>query len=220
MSMERGSSTSNPIIGFIIGCACLAGGWYVTERIGKPARAQAAASATWPATDGKITHSELKRDDRRDKKAMYSMDVRYDYVLDGRTLEGNRVWFGDQFSTTDSSAFREAVNRYPVGTAVRVHYDPAEPGVSALEPGPTWSASIWYLVGIGLMVFGGLALLTSGGFLVIILAMLFGAFGSSDGSHGGDNNPSRDFGRAPLPSADRRKPGQSPDDHDDGIEIV
>jgi len=216
--MER--EPSNPIIGFIIGCACLAGGWYVTERIGKPARAQAAASTTWPATDGKITHSELEREEQggNDKKTLFSKDVRYDYVLDGRTLEGNRIWFGDHFSTSDPSAFREAVNRYPVGTAVRVHYDPAEPGVSVLEPGPTWSASLWYLVGIGLMVFGALVLVSSAGFLVIIIAALLGAFGSSDGAD--DNNPSRDFGRAPLSSAGRHKPEQSPDDHDDGIEIV
>lgn len=215
--MERGSS--NPIIGFILGCACFAGGWYVTERVGKPARAQAAASATWPATDGTITHSELNREEQGGKeKTLFSMDVRYDYVLDGRTLEGTRVWFGDGYSTSDETAFREAVNRYPAGKDVRVHYDPAEPGVSVLEPGPTWSASIWYLVGIGLMVFGGLALVSSGGFLIVIIAAFAGAFGSGDGSDTG--NPSSDFGRAPLQPADRRKAGQSPDDHDDGIEIV
>jgi hypothetical protein len=55
--MERGPS--NPIIGIILGCLCLGGGYYVYEHVGKPMRARAAASATWPTTDGQITRSML-----------------------------------------------------------------------------------------------------------------------------------------------------------------
>ncbi len=211
--MDHGPS--NPIIGTILGLACLAGGFALWQYVGKPMRARAAASVKWPVTDGEITRSQLNREEpKRDKKAMFSMTVAYAYTLDGKNLEGHRVWFGDHFSTSDPDHFQAAVKRYPVGTAVKVFYDPADPSDSVLEPGSNWSASIWYLVGIGLMVFGATALASSALVIMILGAALASAVG-------GSRERESDFDR-PKPMTLDRTDSRPRSDHDDddGIEIV
>jgi hypothetical protein len=61
-----------------------------------------------------------------------------------------------------SDAQREA-DRYPVGAAVTVHYDPADPGRAVLVPGVGWSDLTTRLLLAGLLalfalIFGVVAL--------------------------------------------------------------
>ena len=219
---------AGPILGLVVGGAMLVGGFFLTSRIGKPMREQAAASTSWPTTDGRITASRVERVKRAGEgNATYTADITYEYSLDGRGFEGDRVWFGDNYSASDASAFRAAVARYPVGTAVKVHYDPAEPSESVLEPGPTWSGSMLYFIGLGLMAIGGIILVSAAGTLLLVTAALAAAVGgllggrrdSRDDFGPKADDAARDFERpAPRPLSGRF-PVDPPAD-DDGIEIV
>ena len=218
---------AGPIAGLVIGGLMLVGGYFLTYRVGKPIRDKAAASIAWPATDGRITGSKVERVKRGGEgKATYTADITYEYALDGRTFEGDRVWFGDDYSASDASAFRAAVGRYPVGSAVKVHYDPAEPAESVLEPGPTWSGSALYFIGLGLMTLGGIIALSSAGTLLLVTLALAAAVGGVLGGRRDSrddfgprwDDPARDFER-PTPRPLGGHPGSERAD-DDGIEIV
>lgn len=221
------SRRAGSIVGLVVVGLMLVGGYFLTYRIGKPLRDRAAASAAWPATEGRIIASRVARIKQRGGgKETYTADITYEYSLDGRTFEGERVWFGDDYSASDASAFRAAVGRYPVGSAVKVHYDPAEPSESVLEPGPTWSGSVLYFVGLGLMTLGGLVALSAAGDLLLVTLALAAAVGglmggrrhSKDGFGPRQDDPDRDFERpAPRPLGGRPD-SERPDD--DGIKIV
>jgi hypothetical protein len=218
---------SGPITGLVIGGLLLVGGFFLTYRVGKPIRDQAAASTSWPVTDGRITASRVERVKQGgDGKATYTADITYEYALDGRTFEGDRVWFGDDYSASDASAFRAAVGRYPVGQAVKVHYDPAEPAESVLEPGTTWSGSALYFIGLGLMTLGGIIAVSAAGTLLLVTLALAAAVGSLLGGRRDSrdefgpraDDPARDFER-PTPRPLGGRPDSERDD-DDGIQII
>lgn len=217
---------AGPVAGLIIGGLMLVGGSFLTYRVGKPIRDRAAASTTWPTTDGRITGSKVERVKQGgDRKATFTADITYEYTLDGRTFEGDRVWFGDDYSASDASAFRAAVGRYPVGKAVKVHYDPAEPAESVLEPGPTWSGSTLYFIGLGLMTLGGILALSAAGTLLLVTLALAAAVG---GVMGRRRDSQADFGPSADTSNDFQRAGPRPlggspssaRADDDGIEIV
>ncbi len=91
-----------------------------------------------------------------------------------------------------------------MGKPVQVHYDPAEPAESVLEPGPTWSGSALYFIGLGLMTLGGL---------------LGGRRDATPGFPPVDEEPMRSFDR-PLPRPLGGRPSRESPADDDGIEIV
>lgn len=196
-------TASGPVAGLVAGALLTAGGFFMAFSIGKPIRDQAAASVTWPTTEGRITRAQLERSISKGK-TMYSADIAYDYQLDGKPFEGGRVWMGNGSSSSDPTPFRRAVERYPAGTAVRVHYDPADPAESVLEPGVTWASSFLYFFGLGVLAVGGMILLSALVPLLLVAAALAGFFAPK-----GDD-AMRDFDRPVPPSTD-------PDD--DGITI-
>lgn len=159
---------SGPIAAIVIGALLVAGGWFTAFSLGKPLRDRAAASINWPTTEGRITRSQLERS-KKEGRTMYSADVAYEYVLDGKTFGGDRVWFGDNARSSDPTAWKRAVERYPMGSGVQVHYDPDDPQESVLEPGLTWAGSVIYLVGLGILALGGLIVLSA--MLPLLLAI-------------------------------------------------
>lgn len=213
-----------PIVGLVLGAVLTAVGYGVTFWLGKPLREQAVASQAWPATDGRITRSVLE-ESRKDGTTHRSADIGYEYHLDGRTLAGSRVWIGDGYSSSPGNEFRAAVKRYPVGRQVRVHYDPQDPDESVLEPGPTWSGSMLYLIGLGVLAVGGLILLSAVAPLVVVLLAVGSRFASPwpEESRLSESTRGSDPGSDPAvgPSGDRGPRPRTDDgaDDDDGISI-
>lgn len=210
MSMRGIGSFMSLLIGitFTIAGAVLVFGF------GLPLRRQAVASASWPATEGRITRSRLEVR-AGDKGSSLTADVEYEYDLDGRTLVGSRVWIGDGYSSSPGTEHRDAVNRYPVGREVQVYYEPEDPDESVLEPGPNWSSLLLVLLGLVFLSIGSLVLLAF--LLPLLFAVVVAA--SAGGGSGGDI---RDFERPATPSS--RPPGERPaprsrPDDDDGIRI-
>ncbi len=139
----------------------------ITTYFGHRMYTNAKVSTDWPSVTGKITHSEVDSErkttgsgKRRRTRTMYSADVRYRYLVDGKPYSGQKVSFGEVGSSSSGSA-RKIVNRYPVSREVPVFYNPEEPELSVLEPGTSWSSMLPLGIGI-LFILVGLASLVPG----------------------------------------------------------
>ena len=198
---------AGPITGLLVGSLLAGGGFLLAFRLGKPIRDEALASTSWPTTDGRITRSRLD-ESRKDGTTHRSADIGYEYEVAGRAFTGTRVWIGDEYSSSPGNEFRAAVERHPVGRRVRVHYDPADPARSVLEPGTSWSGSALYIAGLGVLGLGALMLASV---LVPLLLVLLAAVVSFGSGAGGDERDR--FPPPPRPGARGRA------EDDDGITI-
>lgn len=206
--------SAGPITGLLVGALLAGGGWMVAFRLGKPIRDEALASASWPTTGGRVTRSRLD-ESRKDGTILRSADIGYEYEVAGRALTGTRVWIGDEYQSSPGNEFRAAVKRHPVGRLVQVHYDPADPARSVLEPGPTWSASAIYLFGLGGLGLGSVILVSALAPLLLVLLAGAGAFRSGPDADDRDRFPPR-----PRPGDHGRPPADGDGAEDDGIRIT
>jgi len=103
------------------------------------------ASAAWPVAPGLITAAE------RIKVAWRLQPrVTYTYQVDGKTFSSNRISFA---AVVPASETEPVLSRYQVNVPVHVHYQPGNPAVAILEPGPNRQVSlilrqyiIWFAV--------------------------------------------------------------------------
>jgi hypothetical protein len=119
--------------------------------------ARATASRTWPSTQGQVIAARVDVSSDSDRNDSYSADIHYSYRVAGQEHTASRVAWGGRVSSGSRAAADAAVIRYPVGSAVRVFYDPKEPGEAVLEP----------------MATGGLNRLT---FIMVIFLVVGAAF--------------------------------------------
>jgi len=122
------------------------------------ARRAAKAAASWPAVPGKIVKSEVEEYQERDDddgrttwRTAYRPAVEYAYAVNGREHHGNQINYAMSVSAGRGYAEKVAA-RYPVGSAVDVHYDPKNPGTSALRTAGGAGAT-WIIFGAALIVF-------------------------------------------------------------------
>jgi hypothetical protein len=111
-------------------------------------------SASWPVTVGRVHESHIAAALAR-FPYIYTPDVRYEYVVDGKRYEGATVSYTACY--TSPSAL-DASQGFVPGHSVRIHYDPRDPSRSVLCPGVTVGSAVW-------MVFAALCLLFSLRFL-------------------------------------------------------
>ncbi|HTY98378.1 MAG TPA: DUF3592 domain-containing protein [Rhodocyclaceae bacterium] len=94
----------------------------------------ARASLAWPTAPGRVTVAEVRED--YDSRGRYCTPrIAFEYQVDGRSYESDSLLVG----TTPSGSMpyaRSVTEKYPVGAAVRVAYNPADPQRAVLEPGP------------------------------------------------------------------------------------
>jgi len=117
----------------------------------------------WPATTGKVIASRVEAHRRVPGEMGYSSSdtniinypyIEYQYTVGGRTLRSHQITLGE---TPSKFPVEETLAKYPVGAAVAVYYDPADPGRTALER--EWPAGLgWGLVCV-IIIFIGLPLL-------------------------------------------------------------
>lgn len=106
---------------------------------------RAKASVDWPTAQGKVVTSSVesvRSTGSKAKNATYHARILYEFPVDGRTVNGNRVAYGDYGSSSPSHA-RQMVERYPPGKRITVYYMPGNPQECLLEPGP--KAQSWAL---------------------------------------------------------------------------
>ena len=109
-------------VGFPAGTMLLLGAWLDDWR--------AAQSKSWPTVTGRVLTSEVSV--RLGKGPRNLANVSYTYEVDGTRYESSRIRFG-QGRTRFRSQAEELVGRYPAGSDVDVHYNPADPGVAVLD---------------------------------------------------------------------------------------
>jgi Protein of unknown function (DUF3592) len=97
---------------------------------------------SWPKVTGEIVRSEVEsfRDTTGGRTTtMYRPAVEYAYTVGTLALRGTQIKLA--MTTSGTQAYAESVvKKYPQGSTVEVHYDPANPATAALEnpTGATW----------------------------------------------------------------------------------
>ena len=145
---------------------------------------EARASAGWPTTRGVVVRSRVERHEHggRSPYVDHEAEVRYRYTVGGRAYESGTLAIGVFDEYRDVAEARRRAGGYPVGSTVRVHYDPRAPERSALEPGlrapgaGTWTA-LWtalVLAGLGLTAAGWRVIRRRGGIRRFVDRDLFG----------------------------------------------
>lgn len=121
------------------------------------AAAKGALTLRWPRADARVLDARLRLQtmpslrDQRQPDVTTSFHVLYSYVVDGHEYLGGRVEPYD-FGMQNSAGAKKMRERHPVGSTVRVAYDPADPAIAYLEPGP--SSMSLMMIGISVIIGG------------------------------------------------------------------
>ena len=104
-------------------------------------------------TNGQIKKSDISYG----AKPKFIFDINYQYQVDGKSYESNRIGFG--FKGSDNKENVDLiVNRYPINKKVIVYFDKSNPRFSVLEPERNSKfdfifLSVLYLMGVGLVAY-------------------------------------------------------------------
>jgi Protein of unknown function (DUF3592) len=102
------------------------------------------------SVEGRVLASELAARQVQSAKlrpASYTPEVSYEYLVDGKRYEGNRIHLYKENSTSEKAMARMR-DRYPAGARVMVHYDPQDPSIAVLEAGFTVVSFAVFLGGL------------------------------------------------------------------------
>lgn len=117
-------------------------------------------SVRWPSVPGAVTISTIKSSRSSKGGTTYGADIHYTYAVSDNKYIGDKVTFGD-ISTSDSNDARQILNRYPVGKAVNVFYNPNNPAEAVLETGFTMGLLLPLGIGTIFTLVGGLMLINT-----------------------------------------------------------
>jgi hypothetical protein len=86
----------------------------------------------WPTVDGRILAATVATDETHDA-VVYRAALRYSYRAGDSDREGCRLCLLKHGRTAKRAEAEAVITRYPVGAAVLVRYDPANPAWAFLE---------------------------------------------------------------------------------------
>lgn len=90
-------------------------------------------AVSFPTATGKVYYSAVSVTHSSKGGTHYSINIMYDFEVDGRKYSGNRYRYS-LFSPGSTQAYA-AVNAHPVGSDITVHYRADNPEDSVLSPG-------------------------------------------------------------------------------------
>lgn len=93
-------------------------------------RSNAYIAKHYQQTTGHITHSAVRSGYRG---GTYTTDIAYEYSVGEKTYLGSRI-SAFEGASTNKTTWDRLADRYPAGSTVEVHYDPAHPERSVLDP--------------------------------------------------------------------------------------
>lgn len=138
------------IVSILIGAVvALYGGCQVREGL---------ATGSWPTTEGVITASNTTSKTRSSSSGsgrtrVYRAKIEYAYEVNGEHIVGHRITAQPRWRGSSRTADNDRLT-YPRDAAVTVHYDPADPRSSVLEPGVNTSSYGWLAGGLLMLVVG------------------------------------------------------------------
>lgn len=138
----------------LVGLAAIAGAVLVYFRRKRSAALQA-ASVNWPTVDGQISDANLHTFRDKDRHLNYMARVWHTYAVAGTSYTVEKISWGGQGYSRVSTPAQEVLDKYPVGSTVKVYYNPQKPKQSVLNPhekgGVTamaWIAAVFLVIGI------------------------------------------------------------------------
>lgn len=131
------------------------------------------ASKNWPSTSGRVLASDIEmrrsRTGQGGTSTAYYPVVLYEYMVNGRRLQSNRVRFGSDVGFGWTSPAQKVVDQYPPGAMVEVFYNPNDPTEAVLQR--TARTANLMFVFIAIVIIGS---------VLCTLVMTFGAFGFAE----------------------------------------
>ena len=119
--------------GIAVGLALFGLGLFMIKN-GRDRRRVGKQSGDWPVADGKILTAVVARKWHPTAGYYHVPRVHYSYAVAGKQYEGDVICPGiEQFGLGSELQAHARVDRYPVGSSVSVHYDPANPSLALLE---------------------------------------------------------------------------------------
>jgi hypothetical protein len=118
---------------------------------------QISRAKSWPVVRGRIesvdvtSYVNTSSDDGRTRyTTMYRPQVVYSYEVKGVRYKGEGVP-GSQVATSSEASAKKAAAKFTKGASVEVHYDPANPTQSAVDPRAGWAVLLW-IIPLGFVV--------------------------------------------------------------------
>ena len=127
-------------------------------------------ATNWPTADGTIIGSSVKTETKtsgrrvKRKTTYYKPVVEYEYAVEGKQFQGERISFSP-FSTTDRNEAYEFSNSLFTSPEINVRYDPSDPSESVLLAGAETDRKVL----TGLMTVGSLAAIGFGCYQAMLL---------------------------------------------------
>jgi hypothetical protein len=96
--------------------------------------ARRAIGSSWPTVPAKVVYANVATEARPGKRKgqRFVPVVAYEYVVDGILYRAARLRFADSSQPKEDAAW-DIADRFPVGSAINVHYDPQSPVEATIE---------------------------------------------------------------------------------------
>lgn len=165
--------------GQVFGYLCVGGFVLIFVLIGlflllrsKRDKEKAAQSLKWPSVVGKVVEARMlestSTDSDGDSSTTYRAHVKYEYEIAGAWYTNDKIGVGMVVSTSGTKKAQETLARYPVGSTVKVYYDPNNPADSVLEQKA--SSNLTLILGIIFLAVGLCMVLPIGIVLLVGIA--------------------------------------------------
>lgn len=120
----------------LIALAALGGAVAILLPYRKFAR-QSRESQAWPETLGEVVASEVRSKSvmtsQQISRRVYRPNIVYRYAVAGQPYESSRLIHAERYFNGSQTWARNIAKRFPVGSQVRVYYDPAQPAYAVLD---------------------------------------------------------------------------------------
>ena len=139
--------------------ACLG---LIQWRIGRMQRAVALAR-DWPSVPGRVTGTTINSRNlytpQGHRARNYGAIIAYEYEVAGRRYRSDRYSLSGPHQFSFEARAKRLLAKYPVGTPVKVHYEPANPhaGVISLSAPAVFVLRFvfWFALGLAVLLLGG-----------------------------------------------------------------
>ncbi len=119
---------------------------------------KATTAQTWPSVNGRVVEAyvaeDVQVDSEGDQNRVFAPRVVYEYEVNGQTYQNNRLRLGIESFIGSRRKVEQELARFPVGSAVKVYYNPDNPAEAVLQPGVSSKAAL--VIGITFLVIAGM----------------------------------------------------------------
>jgi uncharacterized protein DUF3592 len=113
--------------------------------IALPPYLRAKRSQHWPTANGAVSANWLKvLFSTRNNRRYYRPEITFRYRVGGTDYQSSRISFGFDRSLPYQREAQNILDRYPMGSAVKVYYEPGNPSLGILEPGRNEEMELLY----------------------------------------------------------------------------